>query len=157
MPRLSVSELKAEQAAEAYPLIRRVARVDVAQWESFCRHLASQGGGVLAVRAEDKRVHGVAAYLPVANLKHGSALRVEAIAAFEFGHAAVIRTALSEALDDVARRKDCDVVMVSLEAKGLFNPRSKRRLSWEALGLTAETIEFVRHLDGDCPHRTVRT
>jgi hypothetical protein len=47
--------------------------------------------------------------------------------------------------------------MVSLEAKGLFNPRSKRRLGWEALGLTAETIEFVRHLDGDCPDRTVRT
>ena len=150
MPKLLVSNLEPECMAEAYPLIRRLARVGPDRWEAFGRHLASQGGGVLAVRDEDDRVHGVAAYLPVASLKHGQALRVEAIAAFELGHISLVRNALSTALDKLARQKGCEVVMISLDAKGLTSPRSRRRRSWESLGLTADTIEFVRHLDGGC-------
>lgn len=133
--------------AEAYPLIRRQARVGPERWQEFGRQLSSSGGGVLAVRAEDGRVHGVAAYLPVVSLTHGNALRVEAIAAFELGHASLVRNALSAALDKLARSLRCEVVMVSLDAKGLFSPRSRRRRGWEALGLSAERIDFVRHLD----------
>lgn len=150
MPKLVVSNLEPERMAEAYPLIRRMARVGPERWEAFGRQLADQGGGVLAVRAEDERVHGVAAYLQVASLKHGDALRVEAIAAFELGHISLVRSALSAALDKLARQKGCEVVMISLDAKGLTSPRSRRRRSWESLGLTAETIEFVRHLDRGC-------
>jgi hypothetical protein len=148
MPKLLVSNLELERVSEAYPLIRRQAQVGPEQWEAFCRQLAQQGGGVLAVMAEDERVHGVAAYLPVTSLRHGSALRVEAIAAFELSHISRVRDVLSVALDELARQKGCDVLMVSLDAKGLTSPRSRRRRGWESLGLTAETIEFVRHLDG---------
>jgi hypothetical protein len=149
MPRLSISKLAPEGMAEAYPLIRRQAKVGPERWEEFGREITGRGGGVLAVRAEDKRVHGVAAYLPVASLRHGSALRVEAIAAFELGHVSLVRNALSAALDELARTLRCEVVMVSLDAKGLFSPRSRRRRSWEALGLSAETIDFVRPAGGD--------
>lgn len=148
MPRLLVSNLELERVSEAYPLIRRQARVGPEQWVAFCRQLTQQGGGVLAVLAEDHRVHGVAAYVPVASLRHGSALRVEAIAAFELSHVSLVRNALSAALDELALQKGCDALMVSLDAKGLSTPRSRRRRGWESLGLTAETIEFVRHLDG---------
>ena len=148
MPRLLVSNLELGRVSEAYPLIRRQAQVGPEQWEAFCRQLVEQGGGVLAVIAEDERVHGVAAYLPVTSLRHGSALRVEAIAAFELSHISRVRDVLSVALDELARQKGCDVLMVSLDAKGLSSPRSRRRRGWESLGLTAETIEFVRHLDG---------
>ena len=147
MPRLSVSNLEPDGMAEAYPLIRRQARVGPERWQEFGKQLASRGGGVVAVRAEDQRVHGVAAYVPVVSLRHGTALRVEAIAAFELGHVALVRNALSAALDELARRLGCEVVMVSLDAKGLSSPRSRRRRGWEALGLSAETINFVRHLD----------
>jgi hypothetical protein len=147
MPKLLVSKLEPERMAEAYPLIRRMARVGPERWEAFGRQLADQGGGVLAVRAEDRSVHGVAAYLPVASLKHGSALRVEAIAAFELGHVSLVRNALSAALDDLARNMGCGVVTFSLDAKGLSSPHSRRRRGWESLGLTAEAIELVRHLD----------
>lgn len=136
--------------AEAYPLIRRTARVAPERWEKFGRELAAQGGGVLAAFAEDGRVHGIAAYLPVISLKHGNALRVEAIAAFELGHVSLVRSALSAALDRLAGEKHCAVVTISLDAKGLFSPRSRRRRGWEALGLIPETIEFVRPLDGRC-------
>lgn len=156
MPRLLVSNLELGRVSEAYPLIRRMARVGPEQWEAFCRQLAEQGGGVLAVLAEDHRVHGVAAYLPVASLRHGSALRVEAIAAFELSHVSPVRTALSAALDELARQKGCEALMVSLDAKGLSSPRSRRRRGWESLGLAAETIEFVRHLEGEAEGQDIK-
>jgi hypothetical protein len=156
MPRLLVINLEPERLSEAYPLIRRQAQVGPKQWEAFCRQLAEQGGGVLAVLAEDQRVHGVAAYLPVASLRHGSALRVEAIAAFELSHVSLVRNALSAALDELARKKGCEALMISLDAKGLSSPRSRRRRSWESLGLTAESIEFVRHLNGEAGNQDIK-
>ena len=152
MPSLIVKELESDRMAEAYPLIRRTAGVSPDRWATFGRDLAARGGGVLAAFAEDSRVHGVAAYLPVISLKHGNALRVEAIAAFELGHVSLVRNALSAALDKLARQRRCDVVMISLEAKGLISPRSRRRRGWESLGLTAETMEFVRHLEDKISH-----
>lgn len=149
MPRLLVSKLETERMADAYPLIRHLAWVGNAQWEMFARQLADKGGGVLAVEAEDGHVHGVATYLPVTSLKHGKALRVEAIAAFELGHASPVRNLLSAALDELARSEGCAAVMVSLDSKGMLSANSKRRCSWESLGLTAETIEFVRRIDSD--------
>lgn len=133
--------------AEAYPLIRRTAHVGADRWAKFGSDLISRGGGVLAAFTEDDRVHGVAAFLPVISLKHGNALRVDAIAAFELGHVAFVRNALSAALDEKARQRGCSAVMISLEAKGLTSPRSRRRRGWESLGLTAEAMEFVRHVD----------
>ena len=156
MPRLFVSNLELGRVSEAFPLIRRTARVGPQRWEAFCRQLAQQGGGVLAVLAEDHRVHGVAAYLPVASLRHGSALRVEAIAAFELSHVSLVRDALSAALDELARQKGCEALMISLDAKGLSSPRSRRRRGWESLGLTAETIEFVRHLNGEAENQDIK-
>lgn len=147
MPNLSVSNLEPEQMMEAYPLIRRSARVATEDWSEFGCRLADQGGGVLAVRAEDGQVHGIAAYLPVANLTHGKALRVEAFAAFELGHVSFVRNRLSSALDSLARAKGCQVVLISLDAKGVSSPRSRRRRGWESLGLTAESIGFVRQVD----------
>lgn len=149
MPYLSVSNLEPGQMMEAYPLIRRSARVAAADWSRFGCRLAKQGGGVLAVRAEDGQVHGVAAYLPVANLRHGKALRVEAIAAFELGHVSLVRNRLSSALDSLARAQGCRVVLISLDAKGVSSPRSRRRRGWESLGLTAESIGFVRQVDNN--------
>lgn len=156
MPRLFVSNLELGRVSEAYPLIRRMARVGAQQWEAFCRQLALNGGGVLAVLAEDHRVHGVAAYLPVASLRHGSALRVEAIAAFELSHVSLVRNALSAALDELARQKGCEALMISVDAKGLSSPRSRRRRGWESLGLTAETIEFVRHLNSEAENQDIK-
>lgn len=132
---------------EAYPLIRRSARVAAEDWARFGCRLAEQGGGVLSVRAEDGQVHGIAAYLPVANLRHGKALRVEAFAAFELGHLSLVRNRLSSALDSIAREHGCQVVMISIDVKGVSSPRSRRRRGWESLGLAAETIAFVRHVD----------
>jgi len=145
MPRLTACSLEADSMAEAFPLIRRLARVCLDQWQEFGRRLAERGGGIVAVRAEDHMVHGVAAWLPIASLRHGKALRVEAIAAFELGRSAPVRKALANALDSVARNHGCSVVLVGLDARGVGKPQSARE-GWETLGLSPETIEFVRYL-----------
>jgi hypothetical protein len=151
MPRLLVSNLELERVSEAYSLIRHLAGIDLEQWDDFYRQLIRLGGGVLSVRGEDECIHGLAAYLPVASLKYGKALRVDAIAAVEFGHSMTVRQALCSALDNVARKKDCGAVIISLDANGVSGRRSRRWRGWEALGLSAATIDFVRHLDGGAP------
>lgn len=157
MPKLFITTLEPERLADAYPLIRHLAWVGSAQWEKFARELGDKGGGVLAVEAEDGHIHGVAAYLPVTSLKHGKALRVEAIAAFELSHAAPVRNLLSEALDDLARSQGCSAVIMNLDSKGLLSLHSPRRCRWESLGLTPEAVEFVRQLDGKAnQHETPR-
>ncbi len=134
--------------AEAYPLIRRVSTVSLEEWQDFGRRLEERGGGIVAVRAEDRKVHGVAAYLPIVSLKHGKALRVDSIAAFEFGHSAPVREALAVALDELAEAQGCKAVLIGLDAAGHLRASPSQARRWEELGLTADTIEFVRPLRG---------
>lgn len=148
MPSLSVSNLGADELAEAYPLIRCLAGVETGQWIKFAEHLLDQGGGVLAARAEDGRIHGVAGYVLGSNLKYGEVLRVEALVALEFGHTPLVRETLSSAIDDLADRLDCPVVVYNLDARGLFSPGSRRRRSLEQLGFSAESVDFVRRVTG---------
>lgn len=148
MPRLLVTELEADRLAEAYPLIRCLAGVEAGQWTSFAENLLAQGGGILVVRAEDGRVHGVAGYVLSTSLKHGKALRIEALAALELGHTPLVREALQSAADGLARRMDCSVVVYNLDAKGLLNPQSARRRSLERAGLSPESVDFVKRVAG---------
>jgi hypothetical protein len=151
MPRLIVSELEADCLSEAYPLIRCLAGVEPGQWTCFAEHLLAQGGGVFVARAEDGSVHGVAGYVVSNSLKHGRALRIEVLAAIELGHTPLVREALHSAVDDLARRMACSVVLYNLDAKGLLSPRSTRRRSLEQAGLSPESIAFVRRLAGTHP------
>lgn len=151
MPKLVVSKMDADMLDQAYPLVRRLARITLEQWEQFGHRLIREGGGVLAVRAEDRQVHGVAAYLPVSSLKHGVVLRVESIATFELSHASPVRSCLFAALEELAAELGCGAVMISLDAKGLLGPGSRRRTSWESLGLSLDTVEFTRAIDAPAP------
>lgn len=146
MPNLIVSELEADGLAEAYPLIRCLAGVEADQWVSFAEHLFAQGGGILVARTEDGRAHGVAGYVLNTNLRHGKALRIEALVAIELGHTPLVREALLSAADRLAGQLGCSVVVYNLDAKGLLGPQSTKRRSLEQAGLSPESIDFVRRL-----------
>lgn len=148
MPSLFATSLDQTSLAEAYPLIRCATKASLTEWEDFAKHLGEQGGGIVAVRAEDGRVHGVAAYMPIASLKHGQVLRVDSIATFEFGHSSPVREALSIALDELAAAQGCNAVLIGIDAAGHLGASQSQARRWEALGLTADTIEFVRTLPG---------
>lgn len=148
MPKLSVCSLERDYLLEAYPLIRCLAGVEAGQWTKFADHLLEQGGGVLVARTEDCRVHGVAGYVLGTTLRHGKVLRVEVLAAIELGGTPVVRDALAAAIDDLARRLECPVVLFNLDAKGLLKPQSGRRRAVQQLGLSADSVDFVRCLGG---------
>lgn len=147
MPRLTISDLEGDCLTEAYPLIRCLAGVEQSRWTSFAE-LLLQEGGILVARVEDDRIYGVAGYTLGSNLKYGKVLRVEVLVAIELGHAPLVRDALSSAIEKRACQMDCSAVVYRFEARGLLSSRSKKRRSLEQAGLSAESLEFVRHVAG---------
>jgi len=142
---LTVKPLSAEQLAEAYPLVRTATRVSQARWEEFGRELLQGGGGVLAVTAADKCVHGVAAYRPNRNLRHEQSLDVEVIVAFDLRGDDRVREALCRALDRIAAGLNCSAVNFTVPARSA-EPRSRARSGLERLGLKLDTASFVREV-----------
>ncbi|MDT9599893.1 GNAT family N-acetyltransferase [Sphingosinicella rhizophila] len=146
MPQFTLSRLGVDRLGEAYPLIRSAARVSPERWEAFAHDLCEHGGGVLAVLAEDGRVHGVAAYRPTGSLRHESGFLVEVIATFELSGSGCVRKALCAALEETARSQGCRSLIFTMAAAGYGDPSSRRRLSWEDLGLEMETVSFVQQV-----------
>lgn len=146
MPELAVFPLEQSQLGEAYPLVRAAARVTADQWESYAQRLLEEGGGILAVTAEDNRLHGLAAYRELDSLRHGPSLQVDVVIALELGGPGPVRQALCRALEDVARSQGCKSLSYALAARSNADPQSPGRISWEDLGLHMDTIGFVREL-----------
>ena len=148
MHRFTTCRLGADRLDEAYPLIRSAAQISRERWKAYAQGLGEQGGGVLAVLAEDGRIYGVAAYRPTRTLRHDSGLLVEVTAAFELSGSARVRKTLCAALEETARRQGCGSLIFSMAAAGYGDPASRRRISWEELGLEMETVSFVQPLTG---------
>lgn len=146
MPQFTLSRLGLDRLGEAYPLIRSAARVSRDRWEAFARDLWEQGGGMLAVLAEDGQVYGVAAYRRAGNLRHESGLLIEVIATFELSGAGRVRKALCAGLEEIARSQGCRSLIFTMAAAAYGDPASRRRLNWEDLGLEMETVSFVQQV-----------
>lgn len=145
---LIVGPLGPERLAEAYPLVRAATRVSQERWEEFGRELLEGGGGVLAVTAADKCLHGVAAYRPNRNLRHEQSLEVEVIVAFDLRGDDRVRQALCQELDRMAAELHCSAVNFTVAAKSA-EPRSPARSGLERLGLKLDTATFVREIHGE--------
>ena len=142
---LSVQSLSVERLAEAYPLVRTATRVSQERWDEFGRALLESGGGVLAVIAEDKCLHGVAAYRADRSLRHEHYLDVEVIVAFDLSGDDRVREALCRELDRIAADLHCSAVNFTVAARSA-EPRSRSRSVLERLGLKLDTAGFVREL-----------
>lgn len=145
---LTVGPLGANRLAEAYPLVRTATRVSQERWEEFGRELLEGGGGVLAVTAADKCLHGIAAYRPNRNLRHEQSLEVEVIVAFDLRGDDRVRQALCQELDRMAAELHCSAVNFTVAAKSA-EPRSAARSGLERLGLKLDTATFVREIHGE--------
>ena len=147
---LTVEHLGVDRLAEAYPLIRTATHVSQSRWEEFGRDLIQGNGGVLAVTAPDRCVHGVAAYRPCRNLRHEQCLEVEVIVAFDLRGDDRVREALCRELERIAASLNCSAVNFTVGAKSL-DPASASRSGLERLGLRLDTASFVRELPGETP------
>ena len=144
---LTVEPLNANRLAEAYPLVRTATRVSQKRWEEFGRELLQSGGGVLAVTAADKCLHGMAAYRANRNLRHQQSLDVEVIVAFDLQGDDRVKEALCRGLDRIASNLGCSAVNFTVAGKSA-EPRSRARSGLERLGLRLDTANFVRELPG---------
>ena len=147
MPDLTPRLIETAELAQVYPLIRSATRASLDRWEAFARDLFLGGGGVLAIEAPDKCIHGIAAFRPNRHLRHELALDVEILIAFDLGGDNQVRETLYWELERIAANLHCETVNISIAAR-VAGPKSRIRAGLERLGLNLETASFVRELSG---------
>ena len=145
MPDLTVQSVDYERLAQVYPLIRAATRVSLERWLEFGWELLQEGGGVIAIRAADNYVHGVAAYRRCRNLRHEQVLDVEVIVAFDLRGDDRIREALYRELEKIAVERGCSSLNFTVAGKSAERS-SRTRSGLERLGLRLDTASFVRDL-----------
>ena len=147
---MTVKSIGCGDLPDVYPLVRAATRVSLDRWTEFGAELLREGGGVLAVRAPDLCIHGVAAYRPTRDLRHDRCLDVEVIVAFDLRDDDRIRKALCRELERIAKRRGCKAVNFTLSGKSA-DPASRTRAGLERLGLRLDTARFVREMPAVTP------
>ena len=118
MSHFTVENLQKEQLREAWPVVRTSGfEANVDWWVTDATELIERGGGVLAARALDGGIHGVATYAVADKLSLEKVLAVEILIAFELNRSAPVRRTLCEALEQVAAALNCTGVALSLSDK----------------------------------------
>lgn len=116
----TIEHLGEEMLLDAWPVLRSTGAEPIADWWTNEAHdLMRRGGGVLAARAPDGSVHGVATYECVHRMRAGSVLAVDRLVTFELNRKQPVRTALREALHLIAAAFSCSAVALPLPAKRL--------------------------------------
>lgn len=148
MQNFTVKSLRVDQLEQVYPLIRAATRVSLSRWKEFGRELLAGNGGVLAVTAPDKCIHGAAAYRPSRNLRHEQSLEVEVIVAFDLRGNDEVRRVLCRELERIAAGLRCNALNLTVTGK-CAEPSSNVRAGLERLGLRLETASFVQEVSGE--------
>lgn len=118
MPRFAIDHLNPNQLREAWPVVRMSdAHANCDWWMSEAAELIERGGGVLAARASDGNIHGVATYAIAKKAHVGRVLSVGTLVTFELCRRAPARRALYEALQLLASAFDCRTIVVPLPLK----------------------------------------
>ena len=123
MPQLDVVELDQDELALAWPLVRSASpHLDLPGWQALAEALIDRGGGVLAVSAPDRAVHGVATYEAVDKATFGRILHIDTLVTFELSGRAPARGVLVRALRQLAEAMGCSGTVISTPKR----PRAQR-------------------------------
>lgn len=118
MQHFTIEHLPEDQLAEAAALVRMaIGNCNPEWWEAGVRELISRGGGVLAARAGDRSVHGVATYEVIKRRHTGPVLAVETLASFDLSRKQPAKQALVKALDLISAAFGCRAIALPLPAK----------------------------------------
>ena len=127
MARFAIEHLGEDQLVEAWPVVRMshsLANVD--WWASEAAALAGRGGGILAARAPDGSIHGIATYEVVSKAPLGRVLAVDTLITFELRRRAPARHALCDALKLLGHAFDCRRIILPIPSNGRVEHRAKR-------------------------------
>jgi hypothetical protein len=126
MAQFAIEHLSDDQLPEAWPVVRMVdAHANCDWWLSEAAELIERGGGILAARAPDGNIHGIATYAVARKPLLGRVLAVDTLVAFELSRRAPARHALYEALELLASAFDCRSIVLPLPSKDHVEHRTK--------------------------------
>jgi uncharacterized membrane protein len=94
-------------------------------WVSEGTALLERGGGIIAARAPDGILHGVATYEVAKKALLGRVLAVDTLITFELSRRAPARHALCQALDLLGHAFDCRSIVLPIPSKGYVQHRAK--------------------------------
>jgi len=118
MQHFTIEALHEDQLAEAAAIVRMaMSNCNPEWWEESTRELIDRGGGVLAARAGDRSIYGVATYEVVKRRHTGPVLTVETLASFDLSRKQPVKQALVDALDMISTVFGCRAMAVPLPSK----------------------------------------
>lgn len=118
---------------DAWPVLHCTGSVLVAEWwEDEAHQLMNRGGGILAARAPDGSIHGVATYECVHRPRTGCVLAVGRLVTFELSRKQPAREALCDALHVIAGAFCCSAVAMPLPARAHLERRTKQMIYGDA-------------------------
>ena len=127
MANFTIEHLTSDQLAEAWPVVRMSnSHANADWWMSEAVALIDRGGGVIAARATDGTIHGVATYEIASKARIGRVLWVDLLISFELSRRAPARHALYEALELLAGAFDCRSIVLPLPSKDYLQHRKAR-------------------------------
>ena len=126
MAQFAIEHLAEDQLPDAWPVVRMAhAHTSAEWWASEAAALIERGGGVLAARASDGMIHGIATYEVARKALLGRVLAVDTLIAFELSRRAPVRHALCEALELLGRAFDCRGLVLPLRSTEHAERRAK--------------------------------
>lgn len=127
MSHFTIEHLREGQLAEAGAFLRLTGAESVpGWWENEVRELLGRGGGILAARAADGTLHGLATYEVVRRRHTGRVLEVARLVSFELNRRQPVKHALIHALGLISDAFDCAAVALPLPANGYVRYLSNR-------------------------------
>ena len=145
-PVFYVDALTPVQADGAYPLVRAIApEVTLEGWRDYVQR-RYRSGGLLGLKDEHGGIIGVLSYRLGERMRHGLVLALDDFVTFELSQAAPGRAALLDAAQQLGRDLGCTGLELRVGARGMADDRSPKTEGWTALGLSLDSVIFVKPL-----------
>ena len=145
-PQFYVDPLKPEEADLAFPLVRAIApEVSLNEWLHYVERRCREGGLIGLFGADDILI-GLFSYRFGERLRHGRVLALDDFVSFELSQPAPARRTLILAAEDLARSFGCSGLEVRVGQRGLAHASSPKARGWLALGMTLDSVIFVKSL-----------
>jgi hypothetical protein len=126
MAQFTIEHLSEDVLLHAWPIVRMShSLANPGWWVSEATALIERGGGILAARAPDGTIHGVATYEVAKKALLGRVLAVDTLITFELSRRAPARRALCDALDLLGHAFDCRNIVLPLPSKRHVEHRAK--------------------------------
>ena len=144
-PQLYVDELGLARAGDAYPLIRSIApSISFEDWLDYAERRCRQGG-LMGLFGQSGELTGLFSYRLGERLG-GRVLALDDFVTFELSRAAPGRTALIAAAEGLGRSLGCYGLEVRVGSRGIADADAPRATGWLSIGMTLDSVVFVRPL-----------